>query len=189
MTRHRDDPFLFAELEATLPDPVFVGKGNAVFVTGWCYHREHGISDLRIQAGDAAYPISTRSMPRADIFAAQDPDADPHGFRYRSGFWGFVPFSPVDHPQEVSLELVATLSNREASTKRLAAVRREPEFAVRDGLPPKPPQGLDEPPVAICMTTFNPRMDLFRRQIESLRAQTYGNWVCVISDDLSRPNL
>ncbi len=30
-------------------------------------------------------------------------------------------------------------------------------------------------------------MDLFRRQIESIRAQTHRNWVCVISDDRSAP--
>ncbi|MEJ7656427.1 MAG: glycosyltransferase [Thermoleophilaceae bacterium] len=35
------------------------------------------------------------------------------------------------------------------------------------------------------MATYDPPLDLFRRQIESIRAQTYEDWVCVISDDRS----
>jgi glycosyltransferase involved in cell wall biosynthesis len=38
------------------------------------------------------------------------------------------------------------------------------------------------------MATFNPPPELFRRQIESIRAQTHENWICLISDDDSRPD-
>ena len=40
-----------------------------------------------------------------------------------------------------------------------------------------------QPLVAICMASFDPDPVLFRRQIESIRAQTHGSWVCLISDD------
>jgi glycosyltransferase involved in cell wall biosynthesis len=46
-------------------------------------------------------------------------------------------------------------------------------------------RGLAGPRVAVCMATCNPPLDLFRRQIQSLRKQTYRNWVCYISDDAS----
>jgi glycosyltransferase involved in cell wall biosynthesis len=45
----------------------------------------------------------------------------------------------------------------------------------------------DGPLIAICMATYNPPPELFRRQIESIVAQTHRNWVCVISDDASQP--
>src|SRR5439155_25865116 len=32
-----------------------------------------------------------------------------------------------------------------------------------------------------------PPIDLVGRQLDSIRAQTYGNWVCVVSDDCSNP--
>jgi glycosyltransferase involved in cell wall biosynthesis len=35
------------------------------------------------------------------------------------------------------------------------------------------------------MATHEPSLPLFRRQVESLRAQTHRNWVCVVSDDCS----
>ena len=43
------------------------------------------------------------------------------------------------------------------------------------------------PLIAVCMATFDPPLELFQRQIESIRTQTHHNWVCVISDDNSSP--
>lgn len=44
-----------------------------------------------------------------------------------------------------------------------------------------------EASVVVCMATYNPPTELFERQISTLRAQTYRNWSCVISDDASTP--
>src|SRR4029453_17827240 len=58
------------------------------------------------------------------------------------------------------------------------------------GSPPEP-LTIDEPApgngplVAICMATHEPPPELFRRQLDSIRAQTHRNWGCVISDDCS----
>jgi glycosyltransferase involved in cell wall biosynthesis len=41
--------------------------------------------------------------------------------------------------------------------------------------------------IAVCMATFEPDPALFEAQIDSLRAQTDGEWTCVISDDASGP--
>ena len=38
------------------------------------------------------------------------------------------------------------------------------------------------------MATYDPPPELLRRQLESIRAQTHTNWVCVISDDCSTPD-
>ena len=37
------------------------------------------------------------------------------------------------------------------------------------------------------MATYEPPIELFERQLDSIRAQTHRNWVCVISDDCSSP--
>ncbi len=41
------------------------------------------------------------------------------------------------------------------------------------------------PRVVVVMATFNPRFDLFRRQVQSLREQTFRDFVCIVSDDSS----
>ena len=120
--RHLDDPFLFAKLEAARPEPLAVGRGNAMFVSGWCFHRERRIIDLSIRANGATYPLLTHSMPRADVFVAHDRRTDPHGNRYRSGFWAIVPVAGANGDQEIELELVATLSTGEVATRRIGEV-------------------------------------------------------------------
>jgi len=37
--------------------------------------------------------------------------------------------------------------------------------------------------IAICMATFEPRLNLFERQVESIRKQTERSFVCIVSDD------
>ncbi len=37
------------------------------------------------------------------------------------------------------------------------------------------------------MATFDPDPDLFRGQVESIRAQNFGDWICYVSDDCSPP--
>jgi glycosyltransferase involved in cell wall biosynthesis len=44
-----------------------------------------------------------------------------------------------------------------------------------------------ESAVVICMATFEPDLELFERQVNSIRGQDSGNWTCVICDDGSGP--
>jgi hypothetical protein len=188
-SHHGEDPLLFAKLEASIPERLAIGRGNALFVSGWCYHRERKIIALGIRAGPSEHPIHAHSMPRPDVYAAGDEASDPHGYRYRSGFWAMVPLEAATAGAPADIELVATLSTGDVSTKRLASVALESRAAV-DGGPPRPPATESAAPlIAICMSTHNPRLDLLRGQIASLREQTHENWICLVSDDRSRPDL
>lgn len=42
--------------------------------------------------------------------------------------------------------------------------------------------------IAICMATHNPGPELFAGQVESIREQNHGDWICLISDDASDPS-
>ena len=66
-----------------------------------------------------------------------------------------------------------------------AASRIGPARRGRSG--PSPVPGDRGPALAICMATYEPRAELLERQLDSLGAQTDDDWVCVISDDASRP--
>jgi glycosyltransferase involved in cell wall biosynthesis len=185
---HRDDPFLLAKLEAARPEPLVVGRGNAMFVSGWCFHRERRIIDLSIRANGSTHRLLTHSMPRADVLVAHDRRTDPHGNRYRSGFWAIVPVASANGNRKLELELVATLSTGEVATRRIGEVPLAAPAPSNGRIElPVAPQS-DEPLIAICMTTYNPPLGLFRAQVESLRGQTHGNWICLVSDDASRPD-
>ncbi|MEA5528544.1 glycosyltransferase [Dolichospermum sp. UHCC 0684] len=40
--------------------------------------------------------------------------------------------------------------------------------------------------IAIVLATYNPNLEYFQKQIESIKNQTYKNWVCHIIDDCSQ---
>jgi glycosyltransferase involved in cell wall biosynthesis len=186
---HDEDPLLCAKLEGSIPERLPVGRGNALFVSGWCYHRERPIEALAIRLDGETHTLPTHSMPRADVFAAHDKSDDPQDHRYRSGFWGVVPVAASNGTGRTDIELVAKLSSGGVATKRLGSVSLDTSSAGAERDMPIPQADRDEPLIAICMTTYNPNLDLFRRQVASLREQTHRHWICLVSDDRSRPDL
>lgn len=38
------------------------------------------------------------------------------------------------------------------------------------------------------MATYNPKEEFFRKQVESIKKQTYTHWICLVQDDCSEPN-
>jgi glycosyltransferase involved in cell wall biosynthesis len=186
------EPLLQVEIEGGLPDELVVGAGNALFVHGWCFHGERRLHGLAMGYDGHEVPVIAHSMPRSDVLRGRDPFADPHGHAYRSGFWAIVPIERVSGPRELELELIASLEGGERCVRRLAPVNLQPAPPPAAAAPPLPEPteaAAGEPLVAICMTTYNPRLDLFRAQVESLRAQTHRNWVCLVSDDQSLPDV
>lgn len=139
-------------------------------------------------------------MPRPDVFQlvhgsgervrgeAATPGAvdDPHGHSYRSGFWGFVRLAPSSDDGPVEVRLRAVLASGEEPEVSLGRVQLRSRAA-----PDAPTAGNGSlpsaPRVAICMATYNPPGELLRRQIDSIRSQTHDDWICLISDDCSKP--
>ena len=96
------------------------------------------------------------------------------------GFVGFLPVPPVARPRTAALELDARVDDGPVR-QPLGVVELVPGLAPPETPPPSRP-GDGGPLVAICMATFDPEPRLLERQIESLREQTHGAWVCLISD-------
>jgi glycosyltransferase involved in cell wall biosynthesis len=117
----------------------------------------------------------------------RDPESsrDPEVRCYRSGFWATIPIGPQERPGELELRAEARLADGTTASAALGTItilepRKPPSY---ENLPP----ATGRPLIAICMATFNPDIELFRAQLESIRAQTDRNWVCLISDDCSAP--
>ncbi len=141
------------------------------------------------------------SMPRPDLFEAlhstvplplnerierdADSEDDPLLMSYRSGFWGIVPFEPVVEPANVELHAMATLEDGTWATASVGRIKLDP--GPSEGAAGGGNGGSAGPLVAICMATFEPPIDLFERQVESIRSQTHANWICLVSDDRSSP--
>src|SRR5579864_1730467 len=196
----RYDGSLQVNLDAPLPAELAVGAGTVLFVHGTCFDAERTISSAAIVLGEEKQPVAAVGMPRLDHFRSLhprldplatnrpsvDPDApeDPQLRSYRSGFWGLVRVGPAAPGSEVTLRLRASFEDRSTETVTLGHVR---VAAPPDPLELPFPGPAALPRVAICMATHEPPLDLLARQLDSIRAQSHTNWVCVISDDCSSP--
>jgi glycosyltransferase involved in cell wall biosynthesis len=173
---------LVADLERPLPS-LPVGRATAVFCIGTCFHSDEAVVDLELIVDDVRHRPAAFGMPRPDVFPAfREHPEDP---RYRSGFWATVPIEARDRPGAVELQAAARLrSGAEllAPLGQIQIVEPEPPPSL-EAVPERAGPGL----IAVCMATFEPDMELFRVQVESLRSQTDDRWVCLISDDCSSP--
>ena len=118
-----------------------------------------------------------QAMPRLDLYRA---DPGPHS--YRSGFWAIV---PVQAPQSGQIEVAvrARLADGTTAQAPMGRIPVQPE----PSLQPDEIAAATGARVAVAMATFDPDPAMFRDQVESIRAQTVDDWICVISDDRTPP--
>lgn len=135
---------------------------------------------LRVVANGVAHPVGATRLVRPDVFAAHFPGRDPRGLSLGSGFAATVSFARQERATLVDLGLQATLRDGTTGVRPLGSIRLAParggESLGSAGAPAR---------IAVCMTTYNPPLDLFARQVQSIRDQTFGDWICLISDDCS----
>ena len=191
---------LWVEIEP-LPERLPAGRGDAVFVFGACFHPGDEVTGLEVLVDGAAHPVTDFGLPRLDIFRRLHPNLgggeppvpptdrdsleDPEVRCYRSGFWATVPVPARELGSETVIAVRATLEGGQAAVAEVARIGAgPPPLGDIDRSAPADPEAAR---IAVVMATYNPDMDLFRAQVDSLREQTDRNWVCVISDDCSRP--
>jgi glycosyltransferase involved in cell wall biosynthesis len=187
-------------LESELPRELSVGSGTALFICGWCFCPQGRIRTLEFECNGARQPVTAHRMPRLDPFRAMHPDLDPFAtagvasdpssvpdpsmLSYRSGFWGTLRITRQTAGEELRVRLHAELEDGASAAADLPRIRVVP---APEPISARFADAAVGPPVTICMATYNPPPDLLRRQLESIRAQTHENWICVISDDCSGP--
>lgn len=168
-----------AHLDRREPDVVVVGRGATLYLEGWCVPPAG--ARLELLVGDDVHPVTTFPFARGDVASALGREA------LDSGFCAVVRFAVTTAPGERRLALRATLPGGGELAAGLGSVTVERTLDARVTLD----AGVTHPVatatsgsrVAICMATYNPDPALFRRQVESIRAQTHEDFVCLVSDD------
>ncbi len=162
---------LEAELISELPDPIEVGAGTVLYLEGRCDPAAEPGS-LRVGLGGLRAPVDGERMP--------EPDSREPGSRW----WSLFDIPADAALGEQPLILRFRVDGREAVSELGSA---NVVVADRRLSPPAPsvPESADGPLIAVCMATHEPDPARLERQIESIRAQDWPDWVCVISDDAS----
>ncbi len=168
-----------------IPERLAVGGGTAIFLDGLCSHPDGPLEDLRVSVDAIDHRVLATGMPALE------------GSKGSDYWWAIVPFDAISQPRIAQLCLQARTARGTDAVGDLGTIELHPSLEISDPAPPPRSRAADGPAreggrqprplVAICMATYEPPLDLFRRQIESIRTQTYENWVCVISDDRSSP--
>jgi glycosyltransferase involved in cell wall biosynthesis len=154
-------------------------------IGGYCYHPGERTRKLEVAIGGARQRVERFRLPRQDVFKRLGNSDGARERAFRSGFVAMPRVAPVASAAEVEIGLVLTLaSGREASVP-VGGLRLEPSLSPPVGTPAAAFPGGSGSRVAICMASYNPPVELLRRQLDSIREQTHGNWVCMISDDCS----
>lgn len=154
---------LQAALQPSFPHSVAIGKGNALRLMGWCT-AGFPVRQLALLVNGEAQPVRTW-LPQ--------PQSTTHSY----DFWAIVPMQERESNLEFGLR--AVLSDGQIVQRTLARVAVETLTA----LPPQEKPHSRTPLIAICMAAYKPDLQLFRRQLETIRAQTWPNWRCLIRDD------
>jgi glycosyltransferase involved in cell wall biosynthesis len=160
-------------LESSLPATLPAGSASAIYFSGTALDGDRPLRGLTLLIDGAAQPVARFAMPRFDV-----PER-------RGGFWTTAAVRvPVD-ATEVLVQAQALGRDGPYAPIELARVPVVRPDDDGNDRPARTPPGAS---IAICMATHQPDPGLLRAQIESIRAQTDGDWTCVISDDCSEPD-
>ena len=174
-----------AGLEIPPPARIAVGRGSAFVLGGYCYHRAGRTRELAIGIGGTRQLVERMRLPRDDVYGRLDPGDPATAHAYRSGFVSLVDLAPVASAARLEVELIVTLADGTEASVPAGSIEVEPQLRPPDDTTAPAFPERDGGRVAICMATYEPPADLLRMQLDSIREQTHGNWVCVISDDCS----
>jgi glycosyltransferase involved in cell wall biosynthesis len=167
-----------------LPEQLAVGRGTAMFLDGRCSHPTAAIARLTVLIDEVEHPVVAKDMPLPGMLAGGD------------YWWSIVPFEPVEQSHLARVRLRASLAGGGETVAELGVIELQPtvelpgesgDYPVAAGTGATPQASDGRPLIAISMATFEPPLDLFERQVVSIKAQTYDNWVLCISDDGSSP--
>jgi hypothetical protein len=164
---------LVVRLDTALAPRLWAGRGNAMFLNGACFHRSQEVRRGWLWIGGERFDPAIWRAPRLDLAQAL---GEPRA--YLSGFWATLPIRPPAGPGRLAVELEVELADGRQERRELGELEVGPA---------RPAQAGSSSTIAICLATHEPDPKLLTQQIESLRAQTDTDWICLVGDDSSSP--
>lgn len=160
----RTDPPATLRLHDALPAQIEVGGGQFLVISGDCLAPDGKVEAVVIELDGERRHAELSRIPGG------------------VAFWQAVFLSSEQIGRTVRLDAGLQL----ASGRRIRQALGEVACRAVDWQPAAAPDAGDEL-VAICMASYEPELPAFQRQVDSIRSQTHGNWICIVNDDGSAP--
>ncbi len=174
-------------IETPLPHEVICGKLTVISINCVCYHRFYEAVELEVCIGQRSIPLNPQRAIRYDVYEACR-SSDLLGHSLYSGINDFI---TVDgHEPGTTAAVLFRMRVQDASGAYHVFSVAAGDIRFLPGPVAAPPSLSDASGprrIAICMATFQPDLELFARQLSSIKLQHYPAWTLFISDDASPP--
>lgn len=170
-------PSCLLHIDPTLPVGLPARRETVWVFSGWAHRPGRRLCGAAVIVGAARFAAVQAAGPRLDAEAAQRVEGL-LPVELCSGFWGLAVLPAAGEGERLAPVLVLEWDDGLREETALGPVPVGPPLPsyMADGT-------ADGGLVAVVMATYNPDPALFRRQIDSLRAQTHGAWICLVQDD------
>ena len=170
-----------SSLVKTLPEKIWPGQGTAYLISGYISN-DAPVKDVVIRA-DADVSSSTLLQLATDHLDDCCAASSPRSCLL-SGYTSLVRIPRVSKSISLSTELLAEFSRKESEIIDRSTVELLSANTVgKESLLFRHADAGHR--IVICMACWEPDPDRFRRQIDSIKAQTMKSWHCIINDDAS----
>lgn len=173
------DPELHVTIDVGLEPNLRPGRGSTYFLTGRCWHEHKRVVALEWwQFPDRTMtPIEWCRLRRPDQPTDESESSAVRRRQSLTGFAGLVDVAGVTVPTPTMFVVRAVYDDETSGAVPVGHHLLEPPLAAPVAVP------TPRVDLAIVLPTFEPRPDLFERQIASIRAQSREDWVCLVVDD------
>ncbi|NUB11604.1 glycosyltransferase [Azospirillum brasilense] len=149
-------------------------------VSGCCHSMFHAVRSIAVKLGLLTRPLP---LPRIPFDGSNLPDqipGPPHGHAVAFSGYARLPRAEIGDAENFSATLQVAVA-----CGAFEVIAAESELRLGATLPSALPSNTSQcdAETAICMAVYNPAPAELKRQIDSIRQQTYGSWVCIISDE------
>lgn len=178
-------------LDTSIPEQIEIGMGTVLFISGWCFHPYQTTHQIVLLVNGRTNTCGQIHVCCPDEAADILVDHGESALSNMNGFWFCIPCLPGasslnhihlclsadrENKNEILLGTVEFISNIEND---------ELDQRMTTALSPFLNTETSQPLIAIGLATYNPDIQAFTRQINSIKNQSYPNWICLINDDNS----
>ncbi len=174
-------------IERPFPAVIRCGKPTAVTIECVCFHPFYESVEVEICIGHRSIALASDRVVRYDVYEKHR-DTDLLGHSLYSGLNDYIVLDDFEPGTTAGVVYRARVQDAFGTSRVFSYGAGDVSFVA----PPKAaaaPQSNNtrQRPIAICMATYNPDLELFARQVNSIRLQHYAAWTLFISDDASDP--
>lgn len=169
-----------SEFEHGLPDSIWPGRGTACYMKGYA-RSDTPLKTLSIIAPDLNAPLSTMVYPNLHGLNECCDNRHPAAC-VMSSFTALIKLDKTATPGHYAYTVKADFRGNASQDLVEESLTINGECPVDKSVIEinDASQGRR---CVICMAIYEPEIETFRRQIESIRAQTHTAWHCIINDD------